>query len=123
LTLHLGFGQWEAVHCAAKLPPDKTPAHCAAFCRRFVLEAAAALPAGACPALLAAASSAASTDGDDPTEAALPPAEGGDAMLSALYATRGFAMHVRARAAEDLARLELLQPLVDAVVGRCRLTL
>lgn len=105
---NFGFGQWEVLHAAAKLRPDKTPAHIAAFCRRFVLEASSSLPDNACPFLLAAASS-------DADQIELPADKGGELTLSCVFSEPLFSSYVRTRAADDIARLELLQPAVDAV--------
>jgi len=107
-----GFGQWESVRNAAKdkLNADKTIAHVAAFCRRYALEAARTLPDDACPFLLGAAMKPAGLD-----ETSLPNDRGGEEMLNNVFAEVLFASHVRGRAAEDVARLETLQPLSDAV--------
>ena len=105
-----GFGQWSAVHAAAKLDDDKTPAHVAAFCRRYAVTSARTLALDACPFLLDAACSEPEAD-----ELAVAPDEGGKVTLDAVFAEALFTKYVLQRAHEDVSRLELMQPLINAV--------
>ena len=105
-----GFGQWEAIRAAAKLDDDKTPAHIAAFCRRYVLRASGSLLDDACPHLVVAAHAEPSAD-----ELAVPSDEGGAKTLDAVFSEALFTKYVLQRAHDDVSRLELMQPLIDAV--------
>ena len=105
-----GFGQWSAVHAAAKLDDNKTPAHVAAFCRRYCITAARTLATDACPFLLDAACSEAGRD-----ELAIPKNEGGKNTLDTVFAEALFTKYVLQRAHEEIARLELMQPLINVV--------
>ena len=107
-----GFGQWSAVHAASKLDDDKTPAHVAAFCRRYVITSARTLGTDACPFLLDAACSAAERD-----ELAIPQNEGGKVTLNAVFAEALFTKHIVQRAHEEMSRLELMQPLINVVTN------
>ena len=107
-----GFGRWRSIRAASRLDDDKTAAHVAAFCRRYALHAASSLAADACPFLFTAICAEPSL-----AEAALPLAEGGRKTLDAVFGEPLFQKFALQRAAEDVARLELLQPLVDAVAA------